>query len=271
VIIRRASKDGSITEAYLPVFPEGRVDDPRAPLLVARKHGFDDEAALAKFMKNATISGVIINGIFSCDSAQRSVGASYSGVDANSLLVLDMDEKIPTQESAYLPLSIAAISAVILALALWFSKERSEPKWGQPANSARWGGPSVGQGPKLPQPRTTLTQDFRTAADKDPNKARLFGLCFLLIGSGIGKFYVWDVIEAAKKHDFVSISAKMVGLVGFLLTLGVYSTILGKLPSKTAASRLTIMGWIIVGAAVAMGFGLNGWLETEIAKYGYYR
>ena len=117
-------------------------------------------------------------------------------------------------------------------------------------------------------------QNEPTDKFKDSNLFyRLLGLAAIFSGLALCKYFVWDVLEAAKNRETdLHTFDKAVVMVPFLVLMGLIWLWLGKraLPLFTFnRSQLTAFQIIFLLIAVCLGLSLNIWLSSELSTWGY--
>ncbi len=107
-----------------------------------------------------------------------------------------------------------------------------------------------------------------------------FAASALLVGAGVFllKLCVLDVLDAAHRHEPVSVSLKGVVLAPTMIVLGVAATVASfvkPLPEKGSflvdptTRKLSAAGWALVITLLAVGGGLYVWLRSELSSLGY--
>ena len=107
------------------------------------------------------------------------------------------------------------------------------------------------------------------------NYPRIGGLFILAIASGFGKFFVYDVWQAALAHqESISFSLKATVFSIVFAIVGAMLVILGDTYNKIAlrpgtAKQLTPAGWVITLGAVGLGFAGAFYFQSQLESLGY--
>lgn len=121
--------------------------------------------------------------------------------------------------------------------------------------------------PEMPRP---LTDEELVAAKR--KRIPLALAMLVAIGSFFGKFFVWDVLEAARNGaERVNYSLKAVFLTG-LIPGAIVVVLWSWRFAPNLDERMRTMPWLryAVAAAIALpGLAFVYWFRTELSKLGY--
>jgi hypothetical protein len=114
---------------------------------------------------------------------------------------------------------------------------------------------------------------LREQCQKAP--ARLVGALFLCGSLVLGKFVVWDVIQAAQNHaDSIEISTKGVVVTAVGILFGIYYLVFGELGKRLISKesnggKIPAVGWVVILAIVGLGFLANYLIRMQLQQLGY--
>jgi hypothetical protein len=126
-ILELRKEDDEGGTAYLPIFPAGQADRVAAPMVVATKR-FDDAEEFKKLGHLSPLAGIVMNGIRDASVAQQSMAKQYNRSDAESILVLDLDEKMPSDCDVILS-PLCALGGLLGVYWLW---KKDATRWSTP-------------------------------------------------------------------------------------------------------------------------------------------
>jgi hypothetical protein len=115
----------------------------------------------------------------------------------------------------------------------------------------------------------TLREQFRKAP------ARLIGAFFFCGSLLLGKFVVWDVIQAAQNHaDSIEISTKGTVVTAVGILIGIYYLVFGEVGKRLISKednggKMPALGWVVILAIVGLGFGANYLVRMQLQQLGY--
>ena len=120
---------------------------------------------------------------------------------------------------------------------------------------------------------------FQQTTSRSPRAALAASLALVGIGVFLLKLCVFDVLEAAKRHETVSLHMKGVLVSPIFIILGLVAAATSFSKGKSDAwaarftnpetKRLNPLGWVLVAGLLAVGGGLYFWLDSQLTALGY--
>lgn len=124
-----------------------------------------------------------------------------------------------------------------------------------------------------PDPIDPFRKPALKPGEKPDSVYRGLGASLILAGAALGKYFIWDVLEAARRQeDGLRIYSKPVFLTALLPMMGLVLVVLGGKAMaylKLDKKKLTAPQIVFLLVAVGAGLALDVWLKGELSDLGY--